>query len=475
MVQREDYTWFRAKAGEALARLLESAKQLEQQFQSTSPQEVLLPSGLSFGSQKATNEQHFGPHQQQQGNQQHYLPDLQEANSGSRDAGGWTRAITRPCYLHGIHRRLTEMLQHQKPISFDDISMVQCGVSITPQRTIVFRGCKGIGKSYLMFLAAAQLLVLDRSVRVVYIADCGDWRRCMGAAERSVFLAEAIAAAFADSIEVQEMVDMWIEQAHHDAVYRRPLFVSLLQSIDAYCQKNDLKIAMLLDCIDKVAGPEPESEEIVANLVFMQHRYQYAMILAASDDTKARVLSEKLNAGDMTISSPFSSVEASLFINSCGLGARLQAPQLKQILKLTWQHPAELQRLCILIQMQHRRLGNGGPDTAISLGIQEFSLKPFIDFVPKPFAAFLSQAQTLAGDFAQAAIDTLRMSSYIGGLIDTNYMVLAPMSHQHTFMYPSPQIAKGMVELHCKAPNDIYHSLEHYLIRMQMVLYQRFL
>ncbi|KAJ2550971.1 hypothetical protein EV175_003865 [Coemansia sp. RSA 1933] len=447
MLHTKGHTVSRIHAAVALQQLLENAKQLEELFLSTEPQQVLIPRGLAFRAQISTEKQ-----------------------------SDYKRAVTRPRYLQGIHRRLTEMLRRQQPVPLDDIAVVQCGVSSTPQRNIILRGCKGIGKSYLLHLTAAQLLVRDRSVRVVYIANCGDWRSCIGVAQRSVFLAEAIAAAFADSNEVCEMIDMWIRQVvHQDPCDDCPLLVSLLNEIDAYCQNNSIKIAVFLDCIDAIVGPEPDTQDIVTTLVFIHRRYQYAMLLAASDDAKAQILSERLNAGDLNITSPFSSIEASLFIETCELGARVQAPQLKQMLKHTWHHPAELKRLCMLIRRQVTMAGHSDLETVVQRCIQKFSHTPFSKFAPTPFAAFVSQTQALADTFAQAVMDTLMMNSYIGGLVDTNYMVLTAASHQPAFMYPGPQIAKGMVERHCQALGDTHQSQDYYLARMHAALYQRLL
>ncbi|KAJ2662792.1 hypothetical protein IWW48_001670 [Coemansia sp. RSA 1200] len=463
MLQTKDYIRFRADAAKALEFVRKNSRLLEQQFLSTGPQEVLLPNGLAFGKQLKANKQQ---------RQQQSCASSQLTNANILDH---TRAITRPQYLDGIRNRLNDMLKQQQTVSFESIDVMRCKEGIVPHRSIVLRGCKGIGKSYLLHMTATHLIARDKNVRVVYISNCGNWRRCTGSIERSIFLAEAFSAAFSESAEIQHMVDMWIEQLHHCIYGESPLFLSLLGDIEAYCQHHDLNIVMLLDCIDEIAGSDIENREIVSDLVYMQRRYCYPMVLAASDDSKARELSERFNAGDLTINRPFSSTEASLYISTCGLGKRLHALQLKQLLKCTWQHPSELHRLCQLIRMEWSSSGNNDLEVAVSMGIDKFILSPFVNFVPQPFASYLFQAQVFASAIAKAVMDTLCMNNYSGGFIDTNYMVPLPASKDPVFMYPSPQIAKGIVELHCKTFDDISHSIDRYLTHMHSALYQRLL
>ncbi|KAJ2385136.1 hypothetical protein H4S02_004485 [Coemansia sp. RSA 2611] len=340
-------------------------------------------------------------------------------------------------------------------------------------RVHVLRGCKGVGKSYLMFLTAAQLLVQDRRTRVVYIGDCGVWRQHGSSIDRELFLANALAAAFIDSSDMQHTIDRWVcERNLNNDIFESSL-VSLLCEVHAYCAQEALKVVFIIDNIDAVLGTDAPSREVMGCIGYMKDMSRFVTLLAASDESKAEQLSVQWHAGNTWVQVPFSSSEAMLHIQLHGLDCQFSAWQLKQLFQLTWQHPGELNRLCLLVKAMLAKLP-ADRDRAFAQSVDVFARTPFTDFVPEPFAAILEWAQHHSEEIAATVLKVLSMSGSAGAYIDPNYMGIVPGDCESTCIYPSPQIARGIVGQFCSA-SDVEKRMEPCLEKMRRAVYQMLL
>ncbi|KAI8324191.1 hypothetical protein GQ54DRAFT_309469 [Martensiomyces pterosporus] len=394
-------------------------------------------------------------------------------------------AVTRPMELQLVYGRLSRLLGIQRKPHSSQPGIIMRGMCSPLNSGLFLRGCKGIGKSYLMLLTAVQLLVRERSARVVYIGDCGAWKKCGSKADRESFIAEAFAAAFADDQNVLELVDKWRSNS-----LRRTWPVSpclLFKEIERYCRDNGLVVAVFIDKTNELAGLDYADREILALIKSIKCTRRFSVILAASDDCIADAVNEGIRASDLRISQPFSSSEASLFVRWKCPGVGIGPLHLKDFMNVTWRHPGELRRLCSFVLEAFKNADNGHVSTpsalvddtlehdeVISRCLERFGSMPCAEFAPKPFTTALGGF--LPGLFAervsQSVMSVLLMRGHAHQyLVDYNYMTLSTIEGTPCFIYPSPKIAEGLVRLHCAAKGSA-PDMKYHLENMRRATYQ---
>ncbi|KAJ2845183.1 hypothetical protein IWW36_004887, partial [Coemansia brasiliensis] len=341
------------QAKQSLQYLINNSRELEAAFGSSSPQVIQLPNMLTAHNPSLARDTAQGEH------------------------SIFTKVLTRPLYLKSISQRLHSIINTPLSEMPGPLQLESCAFGMP--RVHFLRGCKGVGKSYLLFAVAAQLLIEMRSIRVIYIGDCSAWKQCTDSTRRSMFLVNKLATAFIDSDEVQVMIDKWVCESGFNNDIFNPTVVSLLNEIQAYCEGKDLEILLALDNVDTVMGRDEASQEIMGYITFMKDMAYFTTLLAASDDMKADKLSTDFHASTTWIRAPFTSTESMLFIRMFNIDNMLSEWQLKKMLLLTWQYPSELNRLCGLLE--HKK-----PENEVDSVFKEFLQTPF-ETSPQPFAA----------------------------------------------------------------------------------------
>ncbi|KAJ2455709.1 Protoheme IX farnesyltransferase, mitochondrial [Coemansia sp. RSA 2336] len=417
-------------AKQSLQYLIRNSHKLERAFSSSSPEIIQLPN-IQTG----------------------HNPSL--AHDTAQEHVMFTNVLTRPAYLKSISKRLHSIINSPLSEMPGPLQFESCAFGLP--RVHFLRGCKGVGKSYLMFAVAAQLLIQTRNIRVIYIGDCNAWRQCADSTQRSMFLVDKLATAFIDSSDVQMMIDKWVCESSVSNELFKPTIVSLLNEIQAYCESNDLGILLALDNVDAVMGSDIAGQEVMGCIKFMKDMAYFTTLLAASDDMKADKLSADFHASSTWIRAPFTSTESTMFIRMFNISSMLSEWQLKKMLLLTWQYPSELNRLCMLLK--HKQ-----PEEGVDMAFREYA-QTQLRASPQPFAAASEWNQP-----AEIVLDILMMSGHTHAYIDSNYVNMVSNGRKTMYIYPNPLIAKELVSMFCNL-KDIVGAVEVYLEQMRRVAY----
>ncbi|KAJ1845617.1 hypothetical protein LPJ73_004791 [Coemansia sp. RSA 2703] len=322
-----------------------------------------------------------------------------------------------------------------------------------------------------MHLTAIHLLIRNnRRTRVVFIGDCSEWSRCSTDTHRKLFLAEAIARAFVDSTEVLDIIDRWQRQIMAETASRWSTeVVSLLDEIGAYCRREDLNVAFLLDQVDFLATSSTGNREIQQHLRFIKRQPRFTILLAASDDQMAADISQSIGTVDLPVGPRFTSEEAILLVKNHRICHDMEIWQIKELINRTWRHPGQISHICNQIGAMFANCIDDYHVDDINTAILEQLDQSVVDFEPKPFASYQTGTlyHTCAESIERSVLGVLRMSCTFSWPIDTNYMSIA----ESPSIFPCPQIAKGVIEFCCR-PSNIDQSVDRHLSQMQMAVYQ---
>ncbi|KAI9473242.1 hypothetical protein LPJ78_000748 [Coemansia sp. RSA 989] len=420
-----------AQAKQSLQYLISNSHELERAFDSSSPQIIQLPNILTGHNPS------LAQNTQQEGNVM------------------FTKVLTRPVYLKSISQRLLSIIN--SPLSEIPGPLQFESYAFGMPRVHFLRGCKGVGKSYLLFAVAAQLLIQIRNIRVTYIGDCNAWKQCADSSQRIMFLVNKLATAFIDSSEVQMMIDKWVCESIASNELFKPTIISLLNEVQAYCESNDLEILLALDNVDAVMSNDIASQEIMGFINFMKDMAYFTTLLTASDDMKADKLCADFHASSTWVRAPFTSTESMLFIRMFNINSMLSEWQLKKVLLLTWQYPSELNKLCMLFKQKKS-------ENSVDSVFNEY-MQTQIRASPQPFATASEWNQ-----IAEIVLDILMMSGHAHAFIDSNYVNMVSSGRKTMYIYPNPQIAKRLVSMFCNF-KDIADTVEAHLEHMRRVAY----
>ncbi|KAJ1722312.1 hypothetical protein LPJ53_003262 [Coemansia erecta] len=445
----------RAAAAQTMRYILESSKELEEALSSPDPRSLLIPDMSFYRNPSIAT-----------------IPSTIQMHSGEEASLDFVKVVTRPRVTSQIFARVQRSFEQQQQTTTGvTVGVLRSGTSNCMAPGMMLRGCKGIGKSFIMILTAMQLLIRNnRQTRVVFVGNCNEWSRCSTNAHRKLFLAEAIAQAFVDSTEVLDIIDRWQRQVIAEPASHWPTdVVSLLGEIRAYCRREDLNVAFLFDRVDSLATPGTSSSEIQQYLRFIKRQPPFTILLAASDDQKAADISQSLGTADLSVEPRFTSDEAVLLVRSHCVGRDMEIWQIKELINRTWRHPGQISRICKQMGAMFVGCARDYCVGDIYAAILELSDQPVVDFEPKPFSSYLtgSLGHTYAETIGQSVLDVLRMSSTFSWPADTNYMSIV----ESPSIFPCPQIARGVIELCCR-PSDVDQSVDRHLSQMQMVVYQ---
>ncbi|KAJ1952555.1 hypothetical protein EC988_003495 [Linderina pennispora] len=440
------YMFRQCRAASTLCAIADNAEALSQALDSPEPSVVALPNIMYVDEPTV----------------------ISQSTSTSHARPEEIEAITRPGEQKVIAELLDRYLdiQTRSPILGVRPGVIRRSLSqhMAMARGLFIRGCKGIGKSFLMLLTAVHLLARMANSRVVYIGDCGSWQQCSDRIQRCRFIAEAFANAFANDDEVLDIIDRWWEKRNHEG--QTFSANKLFSDIKRYCREHNLVVAVFVDRINAASGPGDAQSDVIAYLKYLKMTCQFAIVLAASDDNVAESISQELAATTLPIRQPFSSTEASLYIINRCPQMRTRAVHLKDMLNATWRHPSELFRLCRYLTLAD---GNEDYDHLVTTHLLQFSVAPFTGFAPRPFGNLANLAAV--GYVARSIVDVLQMRPPHWMLADTNYMVLIHARDMCLYLFSCPSVARGMVGLHCpdEIPSD---TLSVYLENMRCVKYQ---
>ncbi|KAJ2722803.1 hypothetical protein GGI07_003058 [Coemansia sp. Benny D115] len=449
------------EAANALQHLLEAGALIETQLASTEPQHILLPDTSLVTNPSLT-----------------YTSSTIVTQAWGPVCIRLVQTVTRPQILSRLCALVHRGFQRQLAMSVNSRGpLIRRGQLRTRAPGLYLQGCKGIGKSHILMLLAAHLLVSgNRGIRVLYISDCSQWTSCTTTAERTLFLIRAIAAAFMDSDDVQRIISEWHSQATGvTSGLWRPTVVSLLEEINTFCEREQLKVAVLVDNVDSIVGSGSSGTEVLGLLRLINSQTRSMLVVAAQDDAKGMAASDSLSTAAFPIRTPFNSMEAALFVRSYSILQKTQAWQIKDILNKTWRHPGELKRLCDQITAALKKTPSVfSYEDIVCKELQVFTSLPFIRFVPRPFSHQRQISQQMQNELVgRSVLHVLSMSRTTPAMVDVNYMNVISKSTGSFYVFPSPQVAKSIVNQYCRA-KVTQSDVDMQLGTMRMALFKTF-
>ena len=144
------------------------------------------------------------------------------------------------------------------------------------------RGPVGVGKSYLLYLLAADYRMNRSKYRVTYIHDCKDW-----VGDPYPFFLEELVITFYDDVIVGKSILEWCQEVMESAIGsdREEMFRKMIQSLVRYVKDNDLQWIVIIDqhnalFKDKVFDKHPFT--IIHNLAADMRGQNVKVIISAS-------------------------------------------------------------------------------------------------------------------------------------------------------------------------------------------------
>ncbi|KAJ1869761.1 hypothetical protein LPJ57_005474 [Coemansia sp. RSA 486] len=393
----------------------------------------------------------------------------------------FVNVVSRPNLSNELFTQMQKSFeqQHQAASSISGLGIFQWGAANCMASGLFLRGCKGIGKSYLLLQTAIKLLVREeRRTKVVYIGNCSAWVRCLDDTQRRLFLARALRHAFFDDLHLLEIVARWSRNVmDRTAGYFSSDIATLLHFIGSYCRSENIDVAFLVDKADALAGDNSIDNrscgDILELLLHIKRTPCFTLLLAASDDSKAERVNIELGTISYHVQPLFSSSEAVQFVKSHKLGKAADIWLIKELVNKTWRHPQQLLRLCDLLKETCRKDINDIHADDILSAVTQLSELPFMDFEPSPFALVEPMYHMPTESIGRSVLGILKMDSSFCWPVDANYMSMVRSDKKMMYMYPSPQIAKGLIEYYCGSSNN-HKIIDEQLLRMRMAIYQTF-